>query len=419
MNVIGLMSGTSLDGIDAVLARFSGTSVAGVEWSVRAFVCIPYSSEQRGRIHQAIVRGNPADLCRLHADLGEWFAAAALAVCDAAGMAAGEVDLIGSHGQTIWHIPRDGGTRGATLQLGDPATIAERTGIAVVSDFRSRDVAAGGEGAPLVPWQDRALFSLPDRRRALLNIGGIANLTWLPPKGDPTPLLAFDTGPGNVLIDAVVELATGGRETFDRQGCWAAAGRVDERLAAEVLAHPFFQRPPPKSTGRETFGRPYLETIVRRRAPADQQAWRDLAATITAVTARSIAEAIGRWVLARGVDEVVVSGGGARNLTLLAMLGDALGEAARPRARPNGPKDAPPEDVPSAFPDRIPVLTGEVLGIDPDAKEALAFAALAWAYALGIPGNVPEATGAQGPRILGSYTPGGSPRESKLWYDLF
>ena len=386
MNVIGLMSGTSLDGIDAVLVRFSGTSVADVAWIVRAFVSTAYSPEQRRQIHDAIVHGTPADLCRLHAALGEWFAAAALAACDAAGVAVGDVELIGSHGQTIWHIPRAGGMRGATLQFGDPATIAERTGIAVVSDFRSRDVAAGGQGAPLVPWQDRVLFSLPDRRRVLVNIGGIANLTWLPPKGDPTPLVAFDTGPGNILIDAAVELATGGRETFDRDGRWAARGRLDERLAAEVLAHPFFQQPPPKSTGREVFGRPYLEAIVRRRAPADEQAWPDLVATITAVTARSVADAIRRWVLARGVDEVVVSGGGARNPTLLAMLGDALGETGR----------------------GLPVLTGEALGIDPDAKEALAFAALAWAYSRGIPGNVPEATGARGPRVLGSYTPGPS-----------
>jgi anhydro-N-acetylmuramic acid kinase len=378
------MSGTSLDGIDAVLVRFSGTSVADVQWSVRAFVSTAYSPQQRQQIHDAIVRGTPADLCRLNTDLGEWFASAALAVCDAAGVSAGEVDLIGSHGQTIWHIPRAGDIRGATLQLGDPATIAERTGISVVSDFRSRDVAAGGQGAPLVPWQDRVLFSLPGRRRVLVNIGGIANLTWLPPKGDLVPLVAFDTGPGNILIDAAVEMATGGRETFDRDGRRAARGRVDESLAAEVLAHPFFQQPPPKSTGREVFGRPYLESLVRQRAPADEQAWADLVATMTVVTARSIADAIRRWVLARGVDEVIVSGGGARNPMLLALLGDA------------------------PFSASLPILTGEALGIDPDAKEAIAFAALAWAYATAIPANVAEATGAQGPRVLGSYTPGTS-----------
>jgi anhydro-N-acetylmuramic acid kinase len=374
------MSGTSLDGIDAVLVRFSGTSEADVDWSVRAFVAIPYRPEQRRQIHDAVLHGTPADLCRLHADLGEWFGAAALAVCTAAGVAPDDVDLIGSHGQTIWHLPPVDGMRGATLQLGDPATIAERTGIPVVSDFRARDMAAGGQGAPLVPWQDRVLFSLPGRRRVLQNIGGIANLSWLPPKGDPTPLLAFDTGPGNVLIDAAVELATGGRETFDRDGRWAARGRVDEVLLAEILAHPFFQQPPPKSTGRETFGRPNVEEIVRRRPPADEQAWADLVATITAATACSIADAMRRWVLQRGVDEVVISGGGARNPTLVRMIRETL---------------AP-----------TPVVTGEALGIDPDAKEAIAFAGLAWAFACGLPGNVPEATGARGPCVLGSYTPG-------------
>jgi len=380
MNIVGLMSGTSLDGIDAVLANFSGTTEADLAWSVKAFVSIPYTPQQRRQIHDAIERGTPGNLCRLGADLGEWLAAAALAVCEAAGLAPDDVDLIGSHGQTIWHVPPASGVRGATLQLGDPATIAERTGIPVVSDFRSRDVAAGGQGAPLVPWQDRVLFSLPGRCRVLLNIGGIANLTWLPPKGDRTPLLAFDTGPGNMVIDAAVERATGGRETFDRDGRWAGRGRVDEVLLAELLAHSFFQQPPPKSTGREVFGHPYLQQIVRRQPPADEQEWADLIATATALTARSIADAMHGWVTQHGLSEVIISGGGARNPTLIAMIRDAL---------------APTR-----------VVTGEALGIDPDAKEALAFAALAWAFACGIPGNVSEATGAVGLRILGSYTPG-------------
>lgn len=388
MNIIGLMSGTSLDGIDAVLAEFSGTTEAELQWSAKAFVTIPFREEQRRQIHDAITRGTPADLCRLDADLGEWFAAAALAVCEAAGRRPEEVDSIGSHGQTVWHIPPDQGRRGATLQLGDPATVAERTGIPVVSDFRSRDVAAGGQGAPLVPWQDRVLFSLPGRRRVLQNIGGIGNLTWIPPRGEPAALVAFDTGPGNVLIDAAVEMATGGRDTFDRDGHWAARGRVDESLLAEMLAHPYFDQPPPKSTGRELFGRPYLEAIVRRRSPGDEQAWADLIATMTAFTARTIAIGLRRWVAGRGVDEVVVSGGGARNPALMAMIRAEL---------------AP-----------VPVLPGEALGVNPDAKEALAFAALAWAFANRIPANVPEATGASGLRVLGSYTPGGASRRGRL-----
>ena len=379
MRVIGLMSGTSLDGIDAALVSFEGDA-SDLRWSLEAFVTIPYDDERRDRIHRAIVDGSAAILCRLHADLGEWFAEAALRVCDEAGILPSSVDLIGSHGQTIWHEPPGPEGRGATLQLGDAATIAERTGIPVVSDFRVRDVAAGGEGAPLVPWTDRVLFSVPGRSRVLQNIGGMANLTWLPPRGDPAPLLAFDTGPGNALIDAAVTLATGGRETFDRDGAWARRGTVREDLLAELLANPFFDRPPPKSTGRELFGHPFVEALVRRERPQSVEEWADLVATLTALTAESIAGAIRRWVAPRPVDEVVLTGGGAHNAVLREMIEARL---------------AP-----------VPVRGGEALGIDPDAKEAVAFAALAWAHVKRVPGNVPEATGAAGPRILGSYTPG-------------
>ena len=380
MRVIGLMSGTSLDGIDAALVSFEG-DVSDLCWSLDAFVTVPYDDERRDRIHRAIVDGNAAVLCRLHADLGEWLAEAALRVCEEAGVAPESVDLIGSHGQTVWHEPPTPDRRGATLQLGDAATIAERTGISVVSDFRVRDVAAGGEGAPLVPWVDRVLFAVPGRSRILQNIGGMANLTWIPPRGDPAPILAFDTGPGNALIDAAVALATGGLETYDRDGAWARRGKVREELLAELLANPFFDRPPPKSTGREVFGRPFVEALVRRERPESVEDWADLVATLTALTAESIAGAIDRWVAPRPIDEVVLTGGGAHNAVLKEMIEARL---------------AP-----------VPVRGGDALGIDPDAKEAVAFAALAWAHVTRVPGNVPEATGAAGPRILGSYTPGG------------
>jgi anhydro-N-acetylmuramic acid kinase len=383
LRVIGLMSGTSLDGIDAALVEFDGEP-ATLAWRLAGFVSVPYAAEQRRAIHDGIVAGTAPALCRLHAVLGEWLAAAALEACTAAGVAPADVDLIGSHGQTIWHEPPAPGVRGATLQLGDPATIAERTGIPVVSDFRTRDVAAGGEGAPLVPWVDRLLFSLPDRRRALQNIGGIGNVTWLPRRGDATPLLAFDTGPGNALIDAAAELASSGAETFDRDGERAARGRVDDALLDELLAHPFFARTPPRSTGREVFGRPYVEELVRRRGVADAAGWDDLIATLTALTARTIGDAYRRWLLPRGVEEAVVTGGGGRNPTLRRMIQRELPE--------------------------LPVLEGEVLGLDPDAKEAVAFAALAWAHVRGLAGNVPEATGAAAGRVLGSYTPGAGAR---------
>jgi anhydro-N-acetylmuramic acid kinase len=374
------MSGTSLDGIDAALVELDGDMLAPV-WSVRAFLDVPYSAAQRRAIHDAIVAGTAAALCRLHADLGEWFADAALRACAAAGVMPAQVAALGSHGQTVWHEPPAAGRRGATLQLGCAATIAERTGIAVISDFRTRDIAAGGEGAPLVPWVDRLLFSAPGKRRVLQNIGGMANLTWLPPRGSAEPLLAFDTGPGNALIDAAVELATDGRETFDRDGRWAEAGSIDEQLLAELLAHPFLQRDPPKSTGREVFGKPFVQQLAARIQPVDRAAWAGLIATLTEFTARSIARAIQRWLASSGVDEVVVTGGGASNPSIVRRLAEQL--------------------VP------LPVRSETTaLGVDPAAKEAIAFAALAWAHLRAVPGNVPEATGASGPRVLGSYTPG-------------
>jgi len=391
MRVIGLMSGTSLDGIDAVLAEFEGTSPSELQWRVLGFVTQPYTLEQRNMVHRAILQGSAESMARVHAQLGEWFAEAALAVCEQAGVAPAGVDLIGSHGQTIWHIPRAGEPRAMGLQLGCPSTIAERTGIPVVSDFRTRDQAAGGEGAPLVPWQDRTLFSLPGKRRVLQNIGGIGNLTWVPPRGENAPLLAFDTGPGNALIDAAVELATAGHETFDRDGLRAARGRVRPEILAELLEQPFLKLEPPKSTGRETFGRPFVKALAERHGIASDADWDDLVATLTMLTARTIGDSIERWVLARGVDEVVVSGGGGRNPTLVRWIADLL--------------------------PGIPVVTGEVLGIDPDSKEALAFAALAWAHVHGIPGNIPEATGATGPRVLGSFTPGAAGRPSPFARD--
>lgn len=373
--VIGLMSGTSLDGIDAAAVEFKADGV----FKILAFTTTPLTSAQREQVHNSIVHGNAAGLCRLHADLGEWFAAAALRCCEDAGVKPEDVKAIGSHGQTIWHEPPAAGKRGATLQLGDPATIAERTGIPVVSDFRTRDVAAGGEGAPLVPWVDRFLFSNAEKRRVLQNIGGIGNLTWVPKRGETAPLLAFDTGPGNVLINSSVEIATDNRETYDVDGKRAARGRVDEQLLAELLAHPYYSRTPPKSTGRELFGRPYVEELVKRY-PGIGKEWDCLIATMTVLTARTITDAIKKWVLPHGVDEMVVTGGGSRNPTLMKMIRGML-------------------------PD-VQVSTGEVLGVDPDAKEAVAFAALAWAHLNGRPANVPEATGAQGPRLLGNYTPG-------------
>jgi anhydro-N-acetylmuramic acid kinase len=376
--VVGLMSGTSADGIDAALIDVDG-SAAGVDWRLVAFEAFPYSRDRRDQVHAAIGGGDLAALTRLHAHLGEWFAEAVLGVCRSAGVELRDLDLIGSHGQTLWHQPPHAGIRGATLQVGCPSTIAERTGVPVVSDFRTRDMAAGGEGAPLVPWADRMLFS-GDRVRVLQNIGGMANLTWLPPAGSDRPVIAFDTGPGNALMDAAVELATGGDQLYDRNGDHARRGTVDDTLLAELRDDPYFRRPPPKSTGREIFGRPYVARLVERVTPVSHADWADLVATLTAFTARTIADAITRWAPPGPDGEVIVTGGGSHNPVLIEMLATAL--------------------------DPVPVRTGDVLGLRPEAKEAVAFALLAWAHVRGVPGNLPEVTGATGPRVLGSLTPG-------------
>ena len=380
MLVVGLMTGTSLDGVDAALVELEGDSVESLEWRLLKSCTSAYSVERTEQIHRAIVGGDAAALCALDADLGEWLADAVHEVCRQAGVPIDSIDLIGSHGQTVWHQPPAAGRRGSTLQLGCAATIAERTGASVVSDFRARDVAAGGHGAPLVPWVDAALFAVADRTRALQNIGGIGNVTLVPPRGSREPVIAFDTGPGNALIDAAVSIATDGRYTFDRDGILAGRGRVDEGLLEELLAHPFFRLEPPRSTGRELFGRPMVERLIEAVAPEGDSDWMDLIATLTELTAVSIARSYREWLLSGSVDEVVISGGGAMNATMMDRIRKLL--------------------------DPLPVHDSAVIGVDPAEKEALAFAVLAWAHVKRIPANVPGATGAAGPRVLGSLTPG-------------
>ena len=407
MKVMGLMSGTSLDGIDVCLLEIEGTDPLRLDWQLLGFRTHAYGAGDRALLRRGIEEGDAALLCRIHGLLAEGMARAVLALLDEAGVAPGEVSAIGSHGQTLWHQPptrrAEGEThpgsgaaapdtellvgppgRGFTLQLGDPATLAERTGIDVVSDLRSRDVAAGGHGAPLVPWADRILLSRPGTARVLQNLGGMANLAWIPPRGSTEPVLAFDTGPGVALMDAAVALASGGMRSFDRDGALARRGQVDPELLERLLGDPFFGAPPPRSTGREHFGSAMVARMAEERGLVpgeDSGGWPDLLATLAALTARSVAEAIRRWVPPRPVDEVVLAGGGASNPILVEALTELL---------------AP-----------LPVRTGAAaLGIDPDAKEAAAFALMAWAHLHRVPANVPEATGASGLRVLGSLTPG-------------
>jgi anhydro-N-acetylmuramic acid kinase len=364
--VIGLLSGTSADGTDAALCAIDGSDET-TRLTVRAFVSTPFERALRERIFR-LSQANASELCDLDVLLGEAFADAARAVCTAAGAKLEDVDLIGSHGQTAVHHPRSAGRLGATLQIGEAAVIAERTGRPVVSDFRVRDVAAGGEGAPLVPLVDHLLFRAPGRKRALQNIGGIANVTLV---GDRVAdIVAFDNGPGNMPLDAVARAASGGLEAFDRDGVRGARGAIDAALLAELHRHPYLTLPPPKTTGREDFGKDFVYPLLARYEGRQD----DLLATLTRFTAEAIARSY-REVLPALPDEVYVSGGGALNPTLMRHLVELL---------------AP-----------IPVESTSALGVDPEAKEAIAFAVLANQTLFGAAGNVPAVTGALGPRVLG------------------
>jgi anhydro-N-acetylmuramic acid kinase len=366
--VVGLISGTSADGIDAALVELEG---AGETTRARllGFRTRPFDPDLRARV-LALGDARADELLRVHYRLGEEFARAALEVMEPARGDGLRAHLVGSHGQTARHHPRAGEAdgRAATLQLGEPAIIAERTGLPVVADFRPRDVAAGGEGAPLVPLVDWLLFRRAGATRACLNMGGIANVTVVTERLET--VRAFDLGPANMPLDLVVHAWTGGAETFDRDGAGAAKGRVDHELVAELLQHPFFELSPPKSTGREAFGDVFVRPLLARYAGREG----DLLASLTRFVAESVAAGIRRWVR-EPVAEVLVSGGGAHNATLMAALGTAL---------------AP-----------VPVRSFAEVGLDPDAKEAVAFAVLANETLFGRPGNLPGATGAAGPRVLG------------------
>jgi len=364
--VIGLLSGTSADGTDAALCEVSGAGES-TRVAMRSFVMTPFPRPLRERIFR-LSEASASELCDMDFLLGQAFADAAQAACEAAGTPLGAVDLIGSHGQTAVHHPPSAGTTGATLQIGEPAIIAERTGRPVVSDFRVRDVAAGGEGAPLVPLCDHLLFRCPGRRRALQNIGGIANVTLVGDRLDE--LVAFDNGPGNMALDAVARAASAGAEAFDSDGRRAARGRIDGALLDELERHPYLTMKPPKSTGRELFGKAFVYPLLARfEGRLD-----DLLATLTRFSAVAIARSY-RELCPAPPDEVYVSGGGALNTTLMRHLTELL---------------AP-----------TPVASTAALGIDPKAKEAVAFAVLANETLFGHPGNVPSVTGARGPRILG------------------
>ncbi len=381
LRVTGLMSGTSADGVDVAVVDISRRSVALLE-----FGTVPYPPTLRRAVLDLCrtTKVQVADVCHLNFVLGEVFASALIKVVKQSSIALTSIDLIGSHGQTICHLPhgRRFGRRKirSTLQTGEPCVIAERTGITTVADFRPRDIAAGGEGAPLVPYADYVLFHHAELSRAVQNIGGIANVTYLPAGCGVDGVIAFDTGPGNMIIDHVVSRISRDRHRYARAGSLAGRGQVNESLLAELMKHRFLRRRPPKSTGREEFGAQFAEALYER-ARKKGIAGLDIVATVTAFTASSIAEAYRRFLPAgRWVDEVILCGGGARNRTLVRMLQEQL----RPAK----------------------VKTTDEFGISADAKEAVSFAILAAETVRGVASNVPGATGAERRVVLGKIIPG-------------
>jgi anhydro-N-acetylmuramic acid kinase len=370
MIVAGIMSGTSLDGIDVALV-----DIRGRRFTVHKFWTVPYPAKVRKAI---LAAGGAADLARLHFLLGELYA-------EAVRQGGVRPDLVACHGQTIHHEGEPlkflGRRVASTLQIGEASVVAERLGVPVVSDFRPADIAAGGQGAPLVPFVDYLLFRHRRRGRVALNIGGIANVTAIPPGASPAEVIAFDTGPGNMVIDALVERYTGGKMHYDKDGRLAARGRIHLGLLEELLADAYYRRHPPKSAGREQYGAAFVARLVKSRLPAP-----DLVATATALTAAAVAEGVRRFVPFRP-DDLIVSGGGARNPEIMGHL--------------------------AAFFPGTEVATSSDFGIDVDAKEAIAFAVLGYETWRGRTSNLPAATGARHPVVLGKITAAGGGRPGR------
>ena len=380
--VLGLMSGTSVDGIDVALVRIAPSITENAAHArLENFATVAFPAAVRAEVLR-VAEGThvtTADISQLNFRLGQLFAEAALRACQKFRVPLRRISLIGSHGQTVFHQGRPtrflGANVASTLQIGEPAVIAALTGITTVGDFRPADMAVGGQGAPLVPFVDYLLYRDARRGRAVLNIGGIANVTIIPKAAAPGSVLAFDTGPGNMVIDALVHHFTRGRRGYDAEARMASRGHLLPALLNTLFAEKYLRQPPPKSAGREQYGKPYVEKILawgrRHRARPE-----DLVRTATMFTALSIAAALHRWVLPRTpLAQLIVSGGGARNPLLLAQLSAALGG--------------------------IEVITSEALGVPGDAKEAFIFAVLADETMHSRPANLPSATGASRPAILG------------------
>lgn len=380
LNVIGLMSGTSIDSVDAACIRVAmeteplrlsrykllGTTTLDFPPALRETV-LRLISDPMVRLKA---------ICQLHSDLGYLFAQAANALIGQLAEKGISVDLIASHGQTLYHIPPHGEQPGSSLQLGQPAIIAEQTGIETVADFRPADMAAGGHGAPLVPFADLLLFQGTTVARAVQNIGGIANLTAIPPRNQPgKSTIAFDTGPGNMVIDGIMQAVF--NSPYDENGRTARRGRVHPGMINQMLSDPYFAAPPPKSTGREQFGQTYVNALIE--AWQDHMPPEDLVTTATALTVETIALGYERFVLPKlPVKEVIVCGGGTMNAYLMELLSERLSRHG------------------------VALRTMEDFGVPSKYKEAIAFALLGYARKMHIPGNLPSSTGAKRPAILGA-----------------
>ncbi|MGB9403756.1 MAG: anhydro-N-acetylmuramic acid kinase [Candidatus Acidiferrales bacterium] len=382
MRVLGLMSGTSADGIDVALVRISGAPPR-LSVSLEGFHTVPYPR----RVREAILRianlgaSSSTEISQLNFVLGELFARAALSACRKFRISPKRVDLIGSHGQTIFHQGAPGkflvARVASTLQIGEPAVIAARTGIPTVADFRPADIAAGGQGAPLVPFVDCLLFRDPRRGRVVLNIGGIANVTVIPAGAAASDVLAFDTGPGNMIVDSFVRHFTHGRQNYDRGARIALSGAIEPHLLQRFLNDPYLRKRPPKSAGREQFGKEYADRLIAwSRSRSRRAKVEDLVRTATLFTPLSIADAFHRFIFPRArIHDLVVSGGGARNPLMMAQLAASLPGVA--------------------------ICASDDFGIPSDAKEALAFAILAYETFHSRANNLPSATGARRNVILG------------------
>jgi len=366
VKVAGIMSGTSLDGIDVAIVEIRGKRIQPL-----AFSSTPYPKQVREAIlGVSNAMTHTAAIARLHFLLGELYADAVLKASRRH-----RVELIGLHGQTIFHegapVEYLGRRVASTLQIGEAAIVAERTGIRTISNFRERDIAAGGQGAPLAPHVDYLLFRHRRIGRVALNIGGIANITVIPAAAQPENVIAFDTGPGNMVIDALVAHATEGRQRYDREGRMARRGTVHQRLLQAMLSDSYFAVKPPKTTGRERFGSEFVGGLIATGVEIA-----DLIATATEFTAQSIAKSIPKKA---GIGQLIASGGGVHNRQIMQRLAELL-------------------------PD-LDIKTSADFGVDPDAKEAIAFAVLAYEFARGRPGNLPSATGARRAVLLGKSSP--------------